>query len=104
MTSLSQDELVRSLLNHRTRLSASVWLVVRDLHITEDVFQEVMIKALENQSLFTTEEQLWAWCRVVARNSALNLMRKRQRDSLMLSEQIIEWTGNGEDGQWGRSP
>ena len=90
MASLTQDDLIRTLLSQRTRLTAGVWLVVRDLHIAEDLFQEVMIRALENRELFTDETQLLSWCRVAARNSAINVLRKRQREATMLSEQIID--------------
>ncbi len=90
MNVLSQDDLIRTLLAQRARLSAGVWLVVRDVHLAEDVFQEVMVKALENQRLFTNEAQLLSWCRVTARNTALNLLRKRNRETTTLSGTVME--------------
>ena len=90
MTHLTQDALVRTLLAQRARISAGVWLVVRDVHLAEDVFQEVMVKALANDGLFANEAQLLSWCRVTARNAALNLMRKRNREALMLCESMLE--------------
>lgn len=90
MSSLSQDELIRTLLAQRARISAGVWLVVRDVHLAEDVFQEVMVKALAASSPFTNEAHMLSWSRVTARNVALNLMRKRGRESTMLSGDIIE--------------
>lgn len=89
MASLSQDELIRTLLSHRARISAGVWLVVRDVHLAEDVFQEVMVKALSGAP-FTNEAHLLSWCRITGRNAALNLMRKRGREVTTLSGDIME--------------
>ena len=89
MNSLSQDELIRTLLAQRARISAGVWLIVRDVHLAEDVFQEVMVKALANEA-FTNEAHLLSWCRVTGRNVGLNLMRKRGREVTTLSEDILE--------------
>jgi RNA polymerase sigma-70 factor (ECF subfamily) len=89
MASLPQDELIRTLLAQRARISAGVWLVVRDVHLAEDVFQDVMVKALAGES-FTNEAHLLSWCRVTARNVALNLMRKRGREVTTLSGDIME--------------
>ena len=90
MSALTQDELIRTLLAQRARISAGVWLVVRDVHLAEDVFQEVMVKALAAEAPFTNEGHLLSWCRVTARNVALNLMRKRGRESTTLSGDIME--------------
>ena len=89
MTSLPQDELIRTLLAQRARISAGVWLVVRDVHLAEDVFQELMVKALAGET-FTNEAHLLSWCRVTARNTALNVMRKRGREVTTLSGDIME--------------
>lgn len=65
-------------------------MVVRDVHLAEDVFQEVMVKALSAEAAFTNESHLLSWCRVTARNLALNLMRKRGREVTTLSGDIVE--------------
>ncbi len=90
MSALLQDDLIRTLLAQRARISAGVWLVVRDVHLAEDVFQEVMVKALSAASPFTNEAHLLSWCRVTAKNVALNLMRKRGREATTLSGDIME--------------
>jgi RNA polymerase sigma-70 factor (ECF subfamily) len=90
MPTLSQNELIRTLLAQRPRMSVGIWLLVHDVHLAEDVFQELMVKALENQALFTNEAQLLSWCRITARNLSLNLLRRRQRETTMLSEQVVE--------------
>ncbi len=89
MPNLTQDELIRTLLAQRACISTGVWLVVRDVHLAEDVFHEVMVKALSAEARFANEAQLGSWCRVTARNAALNLMRKRRREVTTLSGDII---------------
>jgi len=101
MPSLSQDELIRTLLTQRARISAGVWLVVRDVHLAEDVFQEVMVKALAAEVAFTNESHLLSWCRVTARNVALNLMRKRGREVTTLSGDIMEMLEEELQGEGG---
>jgi len=35
---LSNEAIIRTLLDARGRLAASVWLIVREAHVTEDIF------------------------------------------------------------------
>ena len=39
----------------RTRLSAAAWLVVRDAHAAEDIFQNVAVKAMTREARFEAE-------------------------------------------------
>jgi len=88
--SLPQDQIIRTLLGARARLSAGFFLVLRDAHLAEDVFQEVMVKALGHQDFFTNEAQLLSWARAVGRNAGLNLLRKSGRISVGLPESLFE--------------
>lgn len=90
MPSLPQNEIIRTLLGARARLSAGFFLVLRDAHLAEDVFQEVMVKALAQPDLFTNEAQLLSWARAVGRNAGLNLLRKSGRISVGLPESLLE--------------
>ena len=90
MTLLTQDEIIRSLFAHRARLNAAVWMVVRDVHLAEDVFQEVMVKALARHEAFDHEAHLLAWARVTARHLALNLLRQRKKGWVVLDEETLE--------------
>jgi len=42
---MDQDQLVRLLLRERARLTAYIWSIVHEPHLTEDVFQEVCLEA-----------------------------------------------------------
>ena len=90
MSFLPQDEIVRTLLGARSRLSAGFYMTLRDVHLVEDLFQEVTVKALAQGELFTNEAQLLSWARVVGRNAALNQLRKLNRLSVGLPDALLE--------------
>lgn len=90
MNPLTQDEIIRSLFVQRARLNAAVWMVVRDVHLAEDIFQEVMVKAVGRLEAFDGEAHLLAWSRVTARHLALNLLRKRNKGWVVLDEEMLE--------------
>lgn len=100
MSYMDQDQIVATLFAHRGRLSAAIWLIVRDVHLAEDVFQELAIKAAGQAELFQHPSQLLSWSHVTARNSALNLLRSRRNHWAALDESIIEqieteWANDG---------
>ncbi len=45
----------------RTRISAAVWLNLRDVHAAEDIFQNVVLKAMTRDVVFDTESALLSW-------------------------------------------
>jgi hypothetical protein len=48
---LSNEAIIRTLLDARGRLAASVWLIVREAHVTEDIFQEVCAGLEQGQAV-----------------------------------------------------
>ena len=90
MSFLPQNDIVRTLLGARARLSAGFYLVLRDVHLVEDVFQEVMVKALAQTDLFINEAQLLSWARAVGRNAGLNLVRKLSRVRVGLPNELLD--------------
>lgn len=53
--------------------------MVRDLHLAQDVTQEVFEKVLQKHSLYRPGTNFRAWLFEVARNQALSAVRSRQR-------------------------
>jgi hypothetical protein len=47
---LSEKEILRFLMQSRERISAAAWLVVKDTHVTEDIFQHTVLKAVTNET------------------------------------------------------
>ena len=91
---LDQTTLVRVLLRERTKLTAFIWAIVRDVHATDDVFQDVCLRAIDKRDQIRDESHLLAWSRRVARHCAIDLLRKRTRTPLMLDDAVLDLLEN----------
>jgi RNA polymerase sigma-70 factor, ECF subfamily len=69
---LSPNTIVQILLRERVRISASVLAILRDAHAADDVFQQVVLQALQGSEHFREPEHLLAWALRVARHRALD--------------------------------
>ena len=49
---LSEHEVLQTLMQARVRISAAAWLMVRNTHAAEDIFQNVAVKALTRDLSF----------------------------------------------------
>jgi len=87
---LSQEETVRTLLAARARISASAWMIVRDVQAAEDIFQNLSVKALSGDTRFELEAQLISWAHITARHEALNWIRSRKGRTLSLDEAVLD--------------
>ena len=88
MSQLSSKDVLRLLMRSRHRVAAAAWLVSHDTQASEDIFQNVVVKALTKEVAFDSEEGLVAWALVAARREAIDWTRKRQRESSVLSEHV----------------
>ena len=52
---MTEELLVKTLLDARPRVVAGAFAVVRDAHAAEDVFQEVLLRALRMRESFSDE-------------------------------------------------
>lgn len=87
---IDEDALVRILVRERGKLTAYIWSIVRDLHATEDVFQEVCLRAVKHRESIESESHLMGWLRRVSRNLSIDLMRRTGRDATTLDESVLE--------------
>jgi RNA polymerase sigma-70 factor, ECF subfamily len=94
---LSQEDVVRTLLAARARISGAVWAVTRDVQAAEDIFQNVSVKALGTP--FEGEAQLLSWAKIVARHEALNWARDRKGKAGTLDEEVLERLDEAEEGE-----
>ena len=84
----------------RTRLSAAAWMVVRDTHTAEDIFQNVALKAMTREVSFETESALLSWAFISARREGIDWLRRHQLEALGLDEEIL----NLLDREWQAAP
>lgn len=79
---LETDAIVQMLLHERLRIVATATAVVRDVHAADDLFQQVVLAALEHQSQFRDTDHLRAWALRAVRHRALDLARRKNLRSL----------------------
>ena len=87
---VTETQVVTVLMEHRQALSAAVWAVVRDSHWTEDVIQEVMVRALANRESINDAEHLIAWARRTSRNLAIDFLRRSGKRYVMLDGEALD--------------
>ena len=95
---LNPQQIVQTLLAARMRVSAAVWVIVRDAQAAEDIFQDVSVKALAADVQFDREPQLVSWALITARHQALNWLRSRKERVVALDETVLELM----ETQWAR--
>jgi RNA polymerase sigma factor (sigma-70 family) len=79
---LQPDALVQVLLRERLRLTAIATAIIRDVHSADDIFQQVVLCALETRSGFHDSDHLLAWAFRATRHRAIDIARRRQLVSL----------------------
>jgi RNA polymerase sigma-70 factor, ECF subfamily len=92
--SLSQDQIVQTLLPERLRLTACALAIVRDAHAADDVYQQVVLAALKKPDGFREPEHVRAWAIRTARHRAVDITRARRM--LSLNEAVLDML----EAQW----
>jgi RNA polymerase sigma-70 factor (ECF subfamily) len=95
---LNHQEVAQVLLAARMRITAAVWVIVRDAQAAEDIFQDVSVKAMSADVKFDLGPQLISWAQVMARHQALNWLRSRKQRVVALDETVLELM----ETQWAR--
>ena len=87
---LTEQEILQSLMKSRSRVSAAAWVVVRDTHAAEDIFQNVALKAMTREVSFETESALLSWAFITARREGIDWLRRHKREASRLDGDILE--------------
>lgn len=94
--SLNQKQLLQLLMCERVKLSAYIWLIVRDNHLAEDVFQEVAMSAVDHLDEFETSQHCRNWLRQAAKFRAIDAVRRRTSVPVTFDSQTLELL----DSEW----
>ncbi len=78
----------RELLANRFRVMAVAAVVVREHDLVDDVFQQVVVQALEDPARYADPTHLLRWALRAARHRAIDLARSRKR--LVLDDSVYE--------------
>ena len=87
---LDEQSILQSLMKWRSRVSAAAWVVVRDSHAAEDIFQNVVLKALTRDVHFSAEAALLSWAFITARREGIDWIRRHRRETSCLDEEVLE--------------
>lgn len=79
---LDTTAVTRELLANRFRVLAVAAMVLREHHLADDVFQQVVMKAIENPAQFKDAGHLLAWALRTARHRAIDAARGRREQRL----------------------
>lgn len=91
---MNHDEIAHTLLSARNALLAAVWLIVRDAAVAEDIFQNVVVKALGGSGKFEHAAELRSWGMIAVRREALDYARRVKPRFVQLSPDVLELLGN----------
>lgn len=91
---LDQEAVARLMLKQRMELTAYIQSIVRDIHMAEDVFQDVCVKAIKHHETFNDSLHLTKWTRRVARNRAIDTLRRKENQTLVLNEEALNLLEN----------
>jgi RNA polymerase sigma-70 factor (ECF subfamily) len=87
---LSEQDILRTLMTSRDRISAAAWVVVRDTHAAEDIFQNVVLKALTKEVCFEAEGAVLSWGFITARREGIDWLRRHRRELTGLDSEVLE--------------
>lgn len=87
---LDHEAIFRHLFAARQRLSAAAWLIVRDAHAAEDIFQSVALKSVTRAVSFEHEGALLSWATVSAKREAIDWLRKRKSETLGVEPDVLD--------------
>jgi RNA polymerase sigma-70 factor (ECF subfamily) len=101
--SMGADEVVQVLLRERLRIAAVASAIVRDVHAADDIFQQVVLAALEGRAQFRDSGHVLGWAIRAARHRALDQARRRRVVSLpdeVLDLLETEWADDPAGAGW----
>jgi len=87
---LTEETLMRLLMQQRSMLLGFVISLVRDPALAEDILQEVSVTAVRRRDAIEDESVFSAWIRQTARYTALNAVRKQQRRPVIFDDTLLE--------------
>jgi RNA polymerase sigma-70 factor (ECF subfamily) len=96
---VDHNTLMRVMMRDRAKLFAYIWSIVRDVHLAEDVLQEVSLLALDKSQVIENEQVLPAWLRTTCRFRALRALENKHRLPTPLDDHLLDQL----DQQWGKT-
>ncbi|HEX3150018.1 MAG TPA: sigma factor [Gemmataceae bacterium] len=74
---MERDAIVQVLLRERLRIASIATAIIRDVHAADDIFQQIVLQALQASEQFSDPHHVLAWGLRAARHRALDLANRR---------------------------
>ena len=88
---ISDQNVLKILMQSRGRIQAAAWVVVCDTQIAEDIFQNVILKVMTKKEItFQAEEALLSWAFITARREGIDWLRQHGKESVGLDSKVLE--------------
>lgn len=87
---MDEKQILNTLMEWRNRLSSIAYAVIKDGHLAEDLFQNLLLKALKTDASFENEKALISWSVVTIRRGSIDLLRKRKRELMVLDDEVLD--------------
>ncbi|MBN1672685.1 MAG: sigma-70 family RNA polymerase sigma factor [Kiritimatiellae bacterium] len=91
----STEEITAQLVRHRRALFAYIFTILRDHHLSEDVFQEVSLVLVNRYTEREDVRNFWSLAREIARRTARAAQRRATREPVLLSDEAMEALDRG---------
>jgi RNA polymerase sigma-70 factor (ECF subfamily) len=82
--------IVRILTRHQLFIQGYALAITADHQLAEDVYQEVACVVSERLEVLPRDEEIVPWLREVTRRKALELLRRKRRVGLLLSDETLD--------------
>ena len=89
MSFMDRSEILRVLMPERTKQIALAWSILRQSHLSEDAYQDMLGKVFENDGIFEGPQHLRDWSWKVLRNRCYELIRQQKYQVTLLDESIL---------------
>ncbi|MEM9366582.1 MAG: sigma-70 family RNA polymerase sigma factor [Planctomycetota bacterium] len=90
MEFMERSEILRILMPERTKQIALAWSILRQSQFSEDAYQDMLARVLENEAVFEGPRHLRDWSWKVLRNRCYEMIRQQKYQATLLDESILD--------------
>jgi RNA polymerase sigma-70 factor, ECF subfamily len=87
---LNESDTIRIILRERVEILSYIDSFLVDAHLAEDCFQDVCAAAVSKVETFADGAHVIRWALRVARNKAIDLTRTRNRQPVVLDDEVLD--------------
>ena len=87
---MERSEILSVLMPERTKQIALAWSMLRQSHLSEDAYQDMLARVFENEDIFEGPQHLRDWSWKVLRNRCFELIRKQKYQVTLLDDSILD--------------